>query len=73
MSYSARVKLITPFVYLIGVLGYVPVWVLICIKTRSYTPIVLGGGMWWMGITTSVYVARELAKEEDKKWSLNQE
>jgi hypothetical protein len=73
MSYSARVRLITPLIYLVAVLGYVPTWVLICIKTRSYVPIVLGGGMWWVGITTSVHVARELAKEEDRKWSLNQE
>ena len=73
MSYSARINLITPLIYLVGVMGYVPAWVLICIKIRSYTPFILGWSMWWIGITMSVYVARELAKEADEGWSLNQE
>lgn len=65
MKYSTRVKLITPLVYLMGVLGFIPAWVLICIKTRSYTPILLGGSMWWLGIKLATEAATEIAKEVD--------
>ena len=65
MSYTARVNLLMLIVYPIGILGFIPAWVLLCYKTRSYVPFLLGGSMWWTGLHVTTQTARLLAKEAD--------
>ena len=64
MKLSTKVQLMTPVIYIVGIMSFIPVWFILMFQIRQFVNPIVGASFYWIGITCSIVMAKELAKEE---------